>query len=433
MTHPLDRYFKISELGSSLRTEIFAGLTTYLSLAYILVVNPAILSKAGMDVSAVLFATAVASGLSMILMGFWAKLPFVVAPGLEMNGFFAFAVCGTIGLSWQQGLGAVFWSGVLCVVMTWIPARRKIIDAIPEGLKANIAVSVGVFVLTIALFLSKIVIFESGLPSAFGSLLSVRALALFVGLVIAVLSARFRVPGGMLVAIIGATVLCRINGISTTEPASFSQEMFGAVLEFDPGAVLLDFRSWPVILVLFLIDFYGSIGKFIGLTANTNLQSNGQVRNIGPALYVDGLGTMFGAMVGTSSLITYVESAVGIAAGGRTGIVAIVCGLLMLASLLLTPLVGLVPVEATAGVLVYVGYLLLPLQRQKSEYGRFDLIVGALMGLVSLFTFSLDRAMLLGFCAYTGKRIIIHKDKNIYLIGSTVMLLVSVVSQYLLK
>ena len=197
--------------------------------------------------------------------------------------------------------------------------------------------------------------------------------------------------------------------------------------------MIFNARAFPVILVLFLIDFYGSIGKFIDLTATTNLQSKGQVRNIGPALYVDGLGTIAGSMLGTSSLITYVESAVGIAAGGRTGIVAIVCGLLMLASLLLTPLVGMVPVEATAGILVYVGYLLLPLNREKSEYGRFDLVVGILMGLLSLLTFSLDKAMLLGFCAYSGRELAIGKRKNIYLWGSMLMLIISVAAQYIIK
>src|ERR1700679_429943 len=152
----LNRYFKLDELQTNLRTEIIAGLSTYLSLAYILVLNPVILGHAGMDPSAILFATAIASGLTTLAMGFWAKLPFAVAPGIEMSGFFAFSVCGTLGMTWQQGLGTVFWSGILCIILTLLPVRQKIIDSIPPGLKINIGVSVGMFVATIGLFVAKI-------------------------------------------------------------------------------------------------------------------------------------------------------------------------------------------------------------------------------------------------------------------------------------
>ena len=162
MKNFLNSYFKCDEMQTNLRTELIAGLSTFLSLAYILVLNPAILSKSGLDTSAVFFATVIASGFTTILMGLWARLPFAVAPGLEMNGFFAFVVCGTLGMTWQQGLGAVFWSGILCIILTFLPVRQKIINAIPDGLKINIAVSVGVFVATIGLFLAKIVSFKNG-------------------------------------------------------------------------------------------------------------------------------------------------------------------------------------------------------------------------------------------------------------------------------
>lgn len=187
----LDRYFKISELQTSLRTEVLAGISTYLSLAYIFVVNPAILSQAGINKSAVLFATVIASSIATLLMGVWARLPFAVAPGLEMNGFFVFAVVARLGLTWQQALGTVFWSGVLCIVLTWLPVRQKIIDSIPNGLKTNIAVSVGVFVATIGLYLSKIISFKNGFPnfSNWGSyqLLSSEAIVMYVGLLVSFL------------------------------------------------------------------------------------------------------------------------------------------------------------------------------------------------------------------------------------------------------
>lgn len=166
-THFFDRYFELSSFGTNIKTEVLAGISTYLSLAYIFIVNPAILSQAGMDVSAVLFATVFASGLSTLLMGLWARLPFALAPGLEMNGFFAFVVVGTLGLSWQQALGVVFWSGVLCILA--VPARQRIIDAIPNALKMSIAVSVGVFVVATGLRLAGIIVFEDGFPKELGS------------------------------------------------------------------------------------------------------------------------------------------------------------------------------------------------------------------------------------------------------------------------
>jgi len=159
-----ENYFNPESAGSSVKTELVAGLSTFLSLAYIVVVNPAILSASGIDPSAVLFATVVASGVATIVMGLWAGLPFAVAPGLEMNGFFAFTVVKSMGFSWQEALGAVFLSGILCILLTWLPVRQKIIESIPNSLKISIAFSVGVFVATIGLFLAGILVFKNGVP-----------------------------------------------------------------------------------------------------------------------------------------------------------------------------------------------------------------------------------------------------------------------------
>ena len=443
MKNFLNSYFKCDEMQTNLRTELIAGLSTFLSLAYILVLNPAILSKSGLDTSAVFFATVIASGFTTILMGLWARLPFAVAPGLEMNGFFAFVVCGTLGMTWQQGLGAVFWSGILCIILTFLPVRQKIINAIPDGLKINIAVSVGVFVATIGLFLAKIVSFKNGFPDFsnwdVSLLYSHEAIALYVGLIVASVldMKRFKFLGGLLVAIIVATLVCRAFGITAKLPPQFSNAMFSAAFKFDPLSIITEKRFLSVLLIFFLIDFYGGIGKFIGLTSATNLQSNGKIKNIEKALYVDGIGTVAGSALGTSSLITFVESAVGIAAGGRTGITAIVCGVLMLASLALTPLIGLVPVEATAGILIYVGWLLLPIRHLKAgdqSFGKFDMAVALVMGEISLVTFGLDKAMLFGFVAYTLRQFLTTGEKvNYYLLATTMLLILSTVMQYTWK
>jgi AGZA family xanthine/uracil permease-like MFS transporter len=440
-----DKFFFVTARGSTLRTELLAGLSTYLSLAYILVVNPAILSKGGFDPSSVLFATAVAAGLSTILMGLWARLPFALAPGLEMNGFVAFSAIGLMGLSVEQSLGAVFWSGALCVLLTWLPIRDRIIHSIPHGLQSNLAFSVGIFVATIGLFLSKIVIFENGFPHSLGPILSTEAMALLIGLVVCIVFRLFSPMqsfvgsllsgSAFLFAIVAATIYCRSRGIVADAPAAFSTDMLKGIggidwFPFSNPSVL------TVFLVLFLIDFYGSIGKFIGLTAATNLRSRESgVVGIEKAMYVDGIGTVGGAFLGTTSIITYVESAIGIHAGGRTGIVAIVCGLLMLLSLAFTPLVALVPVVATSGVLIFVGYALLPREEWRSgQFAKFDLIVGLGMAILSFATFSLDKAMLLGFGAYSLRQLLRRDEKvNPYLLGSFLLLLLSVSVQYMIK
>lgn len=404
-----------------------------------------------MDPSVVLFATVVASGLATIFMGLYARLPFALAPGLEMNGFVAFVVVAVLGLTWQQALGAVFWSGLMCWVFSVIPIRWKIIQAIPTGLQANLAVTVGVFVAVIGVFLADIVVFKGGRITSFGSLISAKAIALYIGLFVCFAldwswlpavdgRSRFRagslVPGCFLIAIIVGAVYCRLNGIKQDMPVKLSTDMFSAIKEIDYTGFFVEFKLWPVFLVLFMIDFYGSIGKFIGLTTATNLRDPKKgVENIEKAMQVDGLATMAGAALGTTSVITYVESAVGIAAGGRTGIVAIVCGILMLATLAFTPVIALVPVVATAGVLVYVGFLLLPRdQFRQGEFTVFDILVGLAMGGVAFVTFSLDKSMVIGFGAYALRQVFLKKERvNWYLMGSFLLLLVTVVAQYVIS
>lgn len=210
--------------------------------------------------------------------------------------------------------------------------------------------------------------------------------------------------------------------------------MFAAIGELEWLSILWEPRILPALLVFFLIDFYGSLGKFIGLTKRTNLtKADGTPVRLDKAMYVDGGGTVVGAWFGTSSIITYVVSAVGIAVGGRTGITAIVCALLIFCSLVFTPLVGLIPVEATTGVLVYVGWLLVPKREQWKDGAAFDVIVAVAMGLVVVLTFALDKAMLLGFMLYFLKQLVSMGKVNWYLAVSTVLLALSVVMQYTLR
>lgn len=438
MLKEIGEKFEFEPLGTNFTKEIVAGVSVYLSLAYIFIVNPAILSQAGIPSGAVFFATVLASAFATLAMGLFARLPFALAPGLEANGFFAFVVVGALGFSWQEGLGIVFWSGILCLFFTVIPIRQKIIDSIPNELKIGIAVTVGIFVATIGLVITDIIVFNNGVPSEIGSVYSKKAILLYVGLIVsAILGLRvFNFPAGMLVAIISCTVLGKLLGVPSDTPPAKTEEFLSALGQLELFGVFKNPNVWVVLLIFFMIDFYGSIGKFIGLTAATNLYSNGQVKNMKNALYVDGGGTVFGSLIGTSTIITYVESAVAIAAGGRTGIAAIVCALLMFLSLAFTPLIGFVPVAATAGILVYVGYLLLPITRIKDRHLKgFDILVLILMGMIALFTFSLDKSLLVGFLFYSVNQTVIQKGKFneslVLLWISTLLLSVSMGFQYL--
>ena len=440
----ISEYFKFEKYDTTLNTEIVAGISIYLSLAYIFIVNPAILSKSGIDASAVLFATVVVSSLATIAMGVWGKLPFAVAPGLEMNGFFAFVVCGTLQMTWQQGLGAVFLSGILCLIFTFLRIRHNIISCIPLGLKKAIGTSVGVFVATIGLFVSHILVFKNGridfLNLSVQSLNSHLAYVLYIGLILSVILGhkKLQFHGGMLTSILVGAFLCYIWGIKADKPPELSDNMYQAIGKLDI-TIISDPRFWSPIIVFFIVDFLGGIGKIIGLTANTNIQDeNGNVPNLQRALYVDGAATVAGSLMGTSSLIAFVESAVGIEAGGRTGLTAIVCGFLMAGSLAFTPLLQWVPAESATGVLVYVGYLLLPKQSKENSASvgmSFDTIVAAFMGIISLATFSLDKAMALGFWLYFAKGILKgeNKEQGVWLGGIATVLTMAIVWQLLVS
>lgn len=433
----LDSYFSISERGSTTATEVLAGVSTFLALSYIFVVNPAILSQAGIPTSMSLFATITISALATILMGVWAKLPFAVSTGLEINGYVAFVVIGAMGFTWQQALGMVFWSGVLMVIVTLASIREKVIDSIPDALKIGLSFSVGMFLVLIAMKLSGIFVYKGLILSGFGSLVSPAAICLYVGLAAILLLERFRVLGSVLISIIGVTVLYHVlasRGIAGFTPAAasstptMSKEMFSGIGALSP-AVLLDPRALSVILVLFIIDFYGSVAKLIGLTLRTTLMATGKLPGREKALLVDGGGTAAASLLGTTSVVAFVESAVGIGAGGRTGLSALVCGVLMALCFLAMPFIYLIPVGATLGALVYVGFRLCPAYDQWKAMAPIDKLTLISMPLITIATFSLDKAMVVGFVLAALSGVFKKQKVNPYLAGSAALLVVSMILQ----
>lgn len=444
----IDNYFEVGARNTSILIEVLAGVSVYFSLAHMFFTNPAILSSAGIDISAALFATAIASGVTTLAMGLWARLPFVLAPGAEMNSFFAFVIVGTLGLTWQQGLGLAFWSGVLCLVFTVIPIRQKIIDAIPENLKTSISISVGAFVAITGLRLAEIIIFEKGLPDRLGDFTSDKALVLYLGLIISLLLGWKRRDtsqplfiGGKLVAIIIAAVLAKVKGITVPAAVLDVGGVFSAVGRLDWLAitkVFSDARVLSAFLVLFLIDYFGSLGKFIGLSKGTDLFNDGDkgtFNRIGKAMTVDAVGTSIGAVAGTSNIITFVQSLVGIGMGARTGIAAIVCAVLMFASIGFLPLVRLIPIVATSGVLIHVGLQLIPrdVLKRRGALGRVDRTVALLMVITVAMFYALDKAMLVGFLCYGAVKVLKDKKLDPYFAGPAALLGISVALQYVIR
>ncbi|GAB5398967.1 MAG: NCS2 family permease [Aureisphaera sp.] len=430
MIERIKTYFEFARHKANFRTEVIAGVSTFLALSYIFVVNPAILSEGGINKSAALFATIVISAISTFVMGVWAKKPFALAPGLEMNSYVVYFLIIGLGVSWQAGLGAVFWSGILFLVLTITKVREKIIEAIPDSLKIGLAASVGVFLIIIAFRLSDVLIYEETSIKATGNVFSSKALVLVLGFAIAIILHRLKVKGFILVSIILCTVISHLLGFyeSNSDSIALNGEMFSAIGALDIR-IIANPKMFSAIIILFVVDFYGSIAKFIGLTQNTTiLDEEGKLPNQKEALLIDGAATIVGSTVGTTSLTTFVESGVGIGAGGRTGFTAVVCGLMMLLFIPLAPIVNLVPVIATTGALLWVGIELMPKLVRIKKITTVELLAVVLMILVTVATFALDKAMLVGFGFFILGNLFSGKLKQVnpYLVVSTLIILLSI-------
>lgn len=428
-------------LKPSFRIEFVAGLSTYLTLSYIFLLNPILLAKAGINLSAAFFATVISATLATLLMGFWAKVPFAVAPAPSLTTFFVSYVCVKMGLHWEAALAAVVLSGLLSIGMTYASLRGRLIDSIPPALSNGVLFAVGGFLIANGLTQANLLSYSQGFVDiskmSVGVLFSSNAIVFCTGLLVTLFFRQkwMKFSGAPLLGILAASIAAAVFGIKTTTQAEFSSAMFSAVghVDFSPFA---DPRFFMAMLVFFIIDFFGGVGKYIALFAamGRGLQQIPE-KNMGIALKVDGIGNIFGGLLGASSLAVFVSSAVGIVAGGRTGLTAIVTAGFMFSSLLVMPLVGAIPVEATSGTLVFVGLLLIPfdeIRRKHSTLTRFDVIVCLVASLVAFLTYGIDKAMLLVFVVYlvTVIKRGARKD-DVILIVTTLLLLAAVVMQSL--
>ena len=409
-----ERLFKLSEHGTTVRTEVIAGLTTFLTMSYIIFVNPDILSTTGMDRDAVFVATCLAAALGSMVMATVANWPIGMAPGMGLNAFFAFTVVAALGFTWQQALGAVFISGLIFVILTVTGVRSWLIEGIPHSLRSAIAAGIGLFLGIIALKSSGIVVDNPATLVGLGDLKQTGPLLAILGFfVIAVLDA-LRVKGAILIGILVVTVLSWILGVSEFRGVvSMPPSILPTFLQLDIMGALHG-GLLHVILVFVLVEVFDATGTLIGVAKRANLIQEGQKSRLGRALLADSTAIVAGSLIGTSSTTAYVESASGVQAGGRTGLTAFTVAILFLAALFLSPLAGSVPSFATAPALLYVAGLMM---RELTEIEWDDLTEAAPAALTALampFTYSIANGLAFGFISYVVLKLFTGKWKQIH-------------------
>lgn len=367
MTQRIKQYFGIDAAGSTIKTEIIAGITTFMTMAYILAVNPNILANTGMDRNALFTATALASLLATLVMALYARLPFALAPGMGLNAFFAFTVVLGMGYSWQFALTAVFLEGIIFLILTFFNIREMIVNAIPLNLKHAISAGIGLFIAFIGLQNAGIIVKNEAVIVGLGNLGSSSSIVFIVGLILTSVLLALNVRGALLIGILGATLLGIPLGI-TQWPHS---HLISAPPSVAPIFMKFQFHhiftlDMLVILFTFLfVDMFDTVGTLVGVASKADmLDANGRLPRARQALFADALGTTAGAMLGTSTVTTYVESASGVAEGGRTGLTSLTVAVLFMVALFLSPVFLMVPSAATAPALVLVGsFMMSPILR----------------------------------------------------------------------
>ena len=430
----LERLFKLSGKKTTIKTEILAGLTTFVAMGYILFVNPNILSEAGIPKEAAIAATIWSAFFASLLMGLWANFPVGVAPGMGLNAFFAYTVVLGMGLSWQTALGAVFISGIVFLVLTLGGIRRAIIEAVPMNLKYAIGVGIGMFVAFVGLQTSGLVVDSPATLVTVGDVANINfepgkpaPLLALAGLAITGALMACGVKVALLLGILVTTLLGMLFG-ATAAPSgveSFVSLEFPSLRETFLAMDLVAAFQYGIISIIFtftVVELFDNMGTLIGLTKKAGLmKEDGSIENLDRALTTDAIGTMASAVVGTSTVTSYVESAAGVAEGGRTGLTAIVFAVLFVVSLLFAPLVGLVPGFATAPALIIVGALMMSEVTCISFDDITDAIPVFLTIIMMPLTYSIANGFAFGFVSYTLLKLLSGRVKEV----SWVMILVS--------
>jgi len=411
----IERFFKLSENNTNVRTEVYAGFTTFMTLAYILIVNPSILSATGMDQGALLTSTAVASAIATFAMAFLANYPFALAPGMGLNAYFAYTVVLKYGYSWQTALGAVFIEGVLFILLSSVNVREAIFESIPRNLKISTSIGIGLFVTFIGMQKSGIIIGDSETLIELGNIKSVPVALALIGTIITVFFVIRKVKGALLWGIFityAMGIICQLMGVYVVNDSIGFHSLIPAGIVSAPPSIepvflkmnLRNAFSLEFVTVVFsflFVDVFDTIGTLIGVSENAGyLDKDGKLPKIKGALLSDAIGTTAGAILGTSTVTTMLESTSGVSVGGRTGLTSVVTGTLFLVTLLFTPLITSIPTFATAPALITVGLFMIG-NIAKINFKDYTEGFPAFISMVmTVFAYSISDGLIFGTLSY---------------------------------
>lgn len=419
-----EKYFKLSEKGTNVKTELLAGLTTFLTMAYILGVNPDILSLGGVPFEAAFLATALSAALASVLMGLLANYPVALAPGMGLNAFFTFTVVFHYGLSWEGALAAVFVSGILFVIVSFSGIRKMIIYAIPKQLKLAIGAGIGFFIAFIGVQNAGIVIADEAVLVGFARFTQPTVLLAIVGVLVTIGLLAYKVKAAVFVGMVITALIGVIAGVSGIEgmpalPTALVSAQFdtSAVFAFTRGLgeLFAHPKAFLIIFTFLFVDFFDTAGTLVAVGNRTNLvDKDGNLEKVESAFIADAVGTIFGAAVGTSTVTSYIESASGVEVGGRTGLTAITTGLLFVLSIFFAPLLSVITSVVTAPALIVVG-ILMAQQLGGIDWNDFVYASSGFMAIVSMvFAYSISDGIAVGFITYVVASIAAKRTKEIH-------------------
>ena len=408
----MEKFFKLKERKTTVKTEVMAGITTFLTMAYILAVNPGILSDAGMDFSKVFAATAIASAIATLVMALLANLPFALAPGMGLNAFLAYTVVLGMGYSWQFALTAVFVEGIIFLILTAVNIREAIVNSIPANLKRAIGVGIGLFIAFIGMQNAGIIVDGATLVSLNADWFKGAPGLAMIGLVITGILLAYKVNGALLIGIVVTTIIGIPFGITKYAGGSFVPPTpYFFPFEFT-NILSIDFI---VIMFTFLfVDMFDTVGTLIGCATKADMiQSDGSIPNCKEALFADAIGTTVGAMLGTSTVTTFVESSAGVVEGGRTGLTALVVAILFALSLFLEPLFGSIPSAATAPALIIVGVMMMSPVKDIEWNEMTEAIPAFLTIIFMIVAYSIADGIMFGILSFVLLKLFTKKSKEV--------------------
>ena len=404
----------LKKAGTDIKTEIIAGFTTFLAMAYILAVNPNILGAANMDTGAVFTATALSSAIATLVMGIFANLPFALAPGMGLNAFLAYTVCLTMGYSWQFALTAIFCEGIIFLLLTFFNVREAIVNSIPANLKKAIGVGIGLFIAFIGLQNAGIIVDSATLVGL--NITSPSAIVAIIGVIVTAALVAYNIKGGILIGILVTTIIGIPFGVTQFGGvASLPPSLAPTFLKFNFSEVLANIPDFIIVIFTFLfVDMFDTVGTLIGCAGKADMiNKDGTIPNCKEALFADAVGTTVGAMLGTSTVTTFVESSTGVVEGGRTGVTAIVTAGFFLLSLFFAPLFLSIPSAATAPALILVGFYMMSPVKDIDFTDPTEGIPAFLCLLMMVCAYSISDGIMFGILSYVIIKVLAGKAKNI--------------------